>query len=436
MSGSVGEAGMAGVTEADAVEEHATEVTGRVTLVGGGPGDPGLLTLAGLDALRGADVVLYDHLAPLSCLRECPAGVLLIDVGKIPGGRATSQQRINELLVEHARSGRHVVRFKGGDPFVFGRGGEEVIACAGAGVPVSVVPGVTSSVAGPALAGIPVTHRGVVQAFTVVSGHVPPGHAASTTNWAALAHAGHTIVVLMGVANLASICAELVASGMPAGTPCAVIADAWLPTMRTVRGTAADIADRTMAAGLRPPAIAVIGAVAALEFDVSAPVAAPSRAAGGQTDELRAATPSDAGELLVLQRSCWVQEAVDNDSLAIPALHEDLATVAADLAVWQTWVLRRSGRLVAAVRARQVQTDWQIGRLMVAADLGGQGLGRQLLQHIEAQAPADVTRFALFTGAKSHRNRRLYAAAGYTELTGDDDLFPPVPITVRLVKGR
>ena len=153
-------------------------MTGRVTLVGGGPGDPGLLTVAGLEALRTADVVLYDHLAPLACLDECPSGVLLIDVGKIPGGRATSQQRINELLVEHALAGRHVVRFKGGDSFVFGRGGEEVIACAEAGVPVAVVPGVTSAVAGPALAGVPVTHRGVVQAFTVVSGHVPPGHPA------------------------------------------------------------------------------------------------------------------------------------------------------------------------------------------------------------------------------------------------------------------
>lgn len=217
-------------------------MTGRVTLVGGGPGDPGLLTVAGLDALRSADVVLYDHLVPLASLDECRAGVLLIDVGKLPGGRSTSQQRINELLIEHARAGRHVVRFKGGDPFVFGRGGEEVIACAEAGIAVEVIPGVSSSIAGPALAGIPITHRGVVQAFTVVSGHVPPGHAASTTNWGALARAGHTIVVLMGVANLAAICAELVAHGSPATTPAAVVADAWLPTMTTVRGTVGDIA--------------------------------------------------------------------------------------------------------------------------------------------------------------------------------------------------
>ena len=418
-------------------------MTGRVTLVGGGPGDPGLLTVAGLEALRTADVVLYDHLAPLACLDECPSGVLLIDVGKIPGGRATSQQRINELLVEHALAGRHVVRFKGGDSFVFGRGGEEVIACAEAGVPVAVVPGVTSAVAGPALAGVPVTHRGVVQAFTVVSGHVPPGHPASTTDWAALAHAGHTLVVLMGVANLGAICAELVANGLPSDTPTIVIADAWLPTMREVRGTATDIAAGVAAAGVHPPAIVVIGEVAGLHLPVTAPPSDssgstsaehPAEAGSTHTDELRPAREADAGELLVLQRACWMQEALDNDSLEVPALHEDLAAVTTALATWGTWVLRRDGRLIGSVRARRHQSDWEIGRLMVAADQSGQGLGRRLLEHIEAQAPADVTRLALFTGWRSYRNQRLYAAAGYTELTGDDPLQASQPITVRLVK--
>ena len=423
---------------------------GRVTLVGGGPGDPGLLTLSGLHALRTADVVLYDHLAPLSCLAECPAGVQLIDVGKIPGGRATSQQRINELLVEHALAGRHVVRFKGGDPFVFGRGGEEVIACAEAGISVAVVPGVTSAVAGPALAGVPVTHRGVVQAFTVVSGHVPPRHPASTTDWAALARAGHTIVVLMGVANLAAICAELMANGLAADTPAIVIADAWLPSMREVRGTVRGIAAGVESSGLRPPAIMVIGQVAALTLPVTPPVSgsasesmSPPVSEGGattnghrHTDELRPARAADAGELLVLQRACWVQEALDNDSLDVPALHEDLDTVTIELATWETWVLRRDGRLIGSVRGRRHHSDWEIGRLMVAADQSGQGLGRRLLEHIEAQAPGDVTRFALFTGWRSHRNQRLYFAAGYSELTGDDPLQPPQPITVRLVKQR
>ena len=409
-------------------------MTGRVTLVGGGPGDPGLLTVAGLDALRSADVVLYDHLVPLASLDECRAGVLLIDVGKLPGGRSTSQQRINELLIEHARAGRHVVRFKGGDPFVFGRGGEEVIACAEAGIAVEVIPGVSSSIAGPALAGIPITHRGVVQAFTVVSGHVPPGHAASTTNWGALARAGHTIVVLMGVANLAAICAELVAHGSPATTPAAVVADAWLPTMTTVRGTVGDIA--RVAAGVRPPAIVVIGDVAGLELAVTRPVAESSSQSPAVTEELRPARESDAVELLVLQRACWMQEALDNDSMDIPALHEDLAAVLADLAHWETWVLRRDGRLIASVRARAHETDWDIGRLMVAADQSGQGIGRRLLEHIEAQAPSSVTRFALFTGHHSYRNQRLYAAAGYTVVDGADPLLPQIPITVRMVKPR
>lgn len=409
-------------------------MTGRVTLVGGGPGDPGLLTLAGLAALRGADVVLYDHLAPVESLAECPPGCLLIDVGKIPGGRATSQQRINELLIEHAQAGRRVVRFKGGDPFVFGRGGEEAIACAEAGVVVEVVPGVTSAVAGPALAGIPVTHRGVVQAFTVVSGHVPPGHPASTTDWGALARAGHTIVVLMGVANLGAICAELVAHGLPSGTPAAVVADAWLPTMQTVRGTVASITE--VANGVRPPAIVVIGAVAAQELPVTAPAASPSERARreGDTDELRAARASDAGELLVLQRACWVAEAIDNPTVRIPALHESLDTVVAGLEQFETWVLRREGRLIGSVRGSAHGTDWEIGRLMVAPDLSGQGLGRMLLEHIEAQAPASVTRFWLFTGANSLRNHRLYRAAGYTAVDATDDSLPTAPGTLRFAK--
>ncbi len=148
---------------------------GRVILVGGGPGDPDLLTIGGLKALRRADVVLYDHLAPLACLDEVRPGTVLVDVGKIPRGPQTPQEDINALLVEHARAGATVVRFKGGDAFVFGRGSEEWQACAAAGIPVEVIPGVSSAIAGPALAGIPLTHRGLSQSFTVVSGHVGPG---------------------------------------------------------------------------------------------------------------------------------------------------------------------------------------------------------------------------------------------------------------------
>ena len=185
---------------------------GEVILVGGGPGDPDLLTIGGLRALREADVVLYDHLAPLACLAETKPGAVLVDVGKLPRGRQTAQTDINALLVEHARTGATVVRFKGGDPFVLGRGSEEWLACAEAGIPVRVIPGVSSAIAGPELAGIPLTHRGLTQGFTVVSGHVGPNHPASTVNWPVVAKTAGTIVILMGVRHLADICAALIAN--------------------------------------------------------------------------------------------------------------------------------------------------------------------------------------------------------------------------------
>lgn len=237
---------------------------GTVTLVGGGPGDPGLLTVAGLEALRQADVVLVDHLAPQESLSACPEHCKIIWVGKIPRGEFVPQERINELLVEHARAGARVVRFKGGDNFVFGRGGEEYQACATAGVVVRVVPGVTSGVAAPALAGIPVTHRSLVQGFTVVSGHVPPGDPRSTLDWAALARTATTLVVLMGVKNLPHIADALLAAGRPAETPAAVVADAALPSQSLVRGTLGTIAG--LASAVRPPAVVVIGEVAGLDL--------------------------------------------------------------------------------------------------------------------------------------------------------------------------
>jgi uroporphyrin-III C-methyltransferase len=239
---------------------------GEVVLVGAGPGDPDLLTVGGLRALREADVVLYDHLAPLACLTETKAGATLVDVGKIPGGRQTAQDEINRLLVEHARAGANVVRFKGGDPFVLGRGSEEWLACSDAGVPVRVVPGVSSAIAGPELAGVPLTHRGLSQDFTVVSGHVGPDHPASTVNWDALAHTHGTIVVLMGVAHLAEICAGLVARGLASGTPAAIVAKAALPDQRVLRGTVASLPALAADAGVEPPALTVIGAVVGLDL--------------------------------------------------------------------------------------------------------------------------------------------------------------------------
>ncbi|MDO5534818.1 MAG: uroporphyrinogen-III C-methyltransferase [Propionibacteriaceae bacterium] len=239
-------------------------VPGRVTLVGGGPGDPDLLTIAGLRALQSADVILTDHLAP--DVTGLVDGTEIVNVGKTPHGPATPQEEINALLIEHARSGRHAVRLKGGDPFVFGRGGEEFLACSDAGVPVSVVPGVSSAVAAPELAGIPVTHRGMSQGFTVVSGHVAPDDPRSHISWAALAQSQTTLVLLMGVRQLPAITAALADGGLPADTPAAIVTKAASPDMAVVRGTLATIADLAVSSGVRPPSITVIGDVAALDL--------------------------------------------------------------------------------------------------------------------------------------------------------------------------
>ncbi len=250
---------LAGDADADAP-------SGWVTLVGGGPGDPALLTDGGRRAVRAADVVLYDRLAPLAVLAEAAPGAELVDVGKVPRGKHTPQEAINELLVRHAQAGKRVVRLKGGDSFVFGRGGEEAQACTAAGIPVRVVPGVSSALAAPALAGIPVTHRSLSQGFTVVSGHVPPGDPRSDVDWRSHARSRTTLVVLMGVANLDPICRTLQDAGLPPDTPVAVVADAASPTMRVLRGRLADIATASAAAGVEPPAVTIIGDVAGLDL--------------------------------------------------------------------------------------------------------------------------------------------------------------------------
>jgi len=237
--------------------------TGEVVLVGGGPGDPGLLTVAGAAELRAADVVICDRLAPLAALTWLKHGAEVIDVAKIPRGAFTGQEEINRLLVEHAGNGRRVVRLKGGDSFIFGRGGEELQACAAAGVPVRVIPGVSSSVAAPALAGIPLTHRGVNQGFTVLSGHVPPGDPRSSLDYTALARSGTALVLLMAVVTLPAIADALIAGGLDRDTPAATIAEASLPSQHVVRATVATIAAAAASAGIGAPAITVIGSVAA-----------------------------------------------------------------------------------------------------------------------------------------------------------------------------
>lgn len=236
--------------------------SGRVVLVGGGPGDPGLLTRRGWQRLAEADVVVVDRLAPLAALDGLRDDVMIVDVSKVPRGAFTSQERINAVLVEHALAGRIVVRLKGGDPFVLGRGMEEVDACVAAGIEVEVVPGVTSAVAVPGLAGIPVTHRGVSQGFSVVSGHVPPGDPRGSVEWGALARSGTTLVCLMAVDNMALIAADLIANGMDATTPVACIQDGAMPGQRVVRTSLERVV--TEGPGVQSPAVIVIGAVAAL----------------------------------------------------------------------------------------------------------------------------------------------------------------------------
>ena len=234
---------------------------GTVALVGAGPGDPELITVKGRRLLGAADVVVADRLAPGLLLDELRPEVELIDASKIPYGPARTQEEINRLLVSHAQAGRFVVRLKGGDPFVFGRGGEELLACAEAGVPVVVVPGVTSAVAAPAAAGIPVTHRGVAHEFVVVSGHIPPDHPDSLVDWPALAQLRGSLVILMGLRNLASIVAALLTAGRVGNTPVAVVQEGTTAVQRSLVSTLDAVVADTVAAGIRPPAVVVVGDV-------------------------------------------------------------------------------------------------------------------------------------------------------------------------------
>src|SRR5215472_10825421 len=252
-------------TEGRSAEEEGDGTgQGRVSIVGGGPGDPGLITVTGLRRMREADVVVADRLAPLELLEEVPPGAHVIDGAKVPGGPAMRQDHINQALVEHARAGRRVVRLKGGDPFVFGRGREEVEACLTAGVPVEVVPGVTSAVSVPAAAGIPVTHRAVSQGFCVLAGHVRPGDSRSSVDWVALARSGITLVLLMSIDHLAEIANTLISAGLGGETPGAVVSDGWSRQQRVVTAPLRDLASAVRAAGVTNPAVVVIGDVAGL----------------------------------------------------------------------------------------------------------------------------------------------------------------------------
>ena len=250
----------------DIVASTASDVVpGGVALVGGGPGDPELITVRGRRLLAYADVVVADRLAPPELLAELPPNVEVIDAAKIPYGRAMAQEAINAVLIERARAGKFVVRLKGGDPFVFARGYEEVLALTDAGIPVTVVPGVTSAIAVPALAGVPVTHRAVNHEFVVVSGHLAPDDPESLVNWEALARLSGTLVLLMAVERIELFAEALRAGGRPAQTPVLVVQHGTTAAERVVRATLADVPERIRTEGIRPPAIIVIGPVAGFE---------------------------------------------------------------------------------------------------------------------------------------------------------------------------
>ena len=268
-SAAIRDAIIAGIRTGQLSARHGRGRRAGVAIIGGGPGDPGLITVRGRQLLAEADVVLADRLAPRSLLDELPADVEVIDVSKIPYGRAMAQEQINAMLIDRARSGRFVARLKGGDPFVFGRGAEEVLACLRAGVPVTVVPGVTSAVGVPTGAWVPVTHRGVAQEFHVVSVHVPPGDDRSTVDWALLAGSPGTLVLLMAVQRIGAVAAELIQHGRSPDTPVSVIADGTMPTQRTINSTLGQVEGMVTREGIRPPAIIVVGDVVGVAAEIT-----------------------------------------------------------------------------------------------------------------------------------------------------------------------
>ena len=256
-----------GLRDGTLVAPHHRTRTPGVALVGGGPGDPDLITVRGRRLLAEADVVIADRLGPRDLLAELPPHVEVIDAAKIPYGRFMAQEAINNALIEHARLGKAVVRLKGGDPYVYGRGMEEVQALAEAGISCTVVPGISSSISVPSAAGIPVTHRGVAHDFTVVSGHVAPDDERSLVDWAALAKLRGTLVILMGVDKIGAIARTLMDNGKAADTPVAVVQEGTTAAQRRVDATLATVAETVRAEEVKPPAVIVIGEVVTVGVD-------------------------------------------------------------------------------------------------------------------------------------------------------------------------
>jgi uroporphyrin-III C-methyltransferase/precorrin-2 dehydrogenase/sirohydrochlorin ferrochelatase len=269
-SAAIRDAVTAGLRDGTIGARHHRKRPAGVALVGGGPGDPDLITVRGRQLLAEADVVVADRLGPRELLAELSPDVTVIDAGKVPYRRQISQDEINQALVAHATNGKFVVRLKGGDPFVFGRGGEEMLACLRAGVPVTVVPGVSSAIGVPTAAGLPVTHRGMAQDFHVISVHVPPGDKRSTVDWPALARSEGTLVLLMSLERIGTVTRTLMTHGRRGNSPVSVIANGTMPTQRTIYSTLEDVERRLADEGIRSPAVVVIGRVVAIAAELAA----------------------------------------------------------------------------------------------------------------------------------------------------------------------
>jgi uroporphyrinogen III methyltransferase / synthase len=389
-----------------------------VYLVGAGPGDPGLLTRRGAALLATADVVVYDRLIDPAVLGLARAGALLIDAGKRPAwddqthGSAVSegparQGDINALLVEHGRTGRPVVRLKGGDPFLFGRGGEEAEALQAAGVPWEVVPGVTSAVAVPAAAGVPVTHRGLSTSVTMVTGHVGDDTASGGVDWESLAKVGGTLVILMGMATRAAIAERLLAAGLGADTPVSVVEWGTLPAQRSARTTLAGLAS----VALGSPAVIVIGSVAGLGLaSVAAPLAGRTvvvTRARAQNDELGSALLA-AGARVVELPMIAIEEAGEGGAALRRAVsqihHYDWVAFTSANAVRRVAALLRDGRSLGAARLAAVgrATTDGLASVYLAADLVAQDASAEGLADAFAAAPAPGGR-VLFPRSASAR---------------------------------
>jgi uroporphyrinogen III methyltransferase / synthase len=384
---------------------------GKAYLVGAGPGDSGLITVRGLDCLKSADVVLYDDLSHPDLVEEVPADCERIYVGKRAGFKAKTQEETNDLLVEHVRAGKRAVRLKGGDPYVFGRGGEEAIALAEAGLPFEVVPGVTSGFAAPAYAGIPVTHRGVATQVTLVTGHEDPTKPNTQVKWEALGQAGGTIVVYMGVGKREQYAKRLMAGGLDADTPVAMIQWGTRPEQRVARGTLEKLHELDIA----NPAAIVIGKVAGMHLDWFT-----ARPLAGQTIAVTR-TREQASELVRLLRDAGA-EVLEIPTIEIrdPDSWEDVDAAISSLSTFQ-WVAFASPNSV----------DRFMGRLKeITADIRAFGGAR-----IAAVGPATADRIRAFglpvdVIPENHRAEGL--AEALSEKVGGDDrvLYP------RAEKGR